>query len=167
MEALVLGSLPSITHRGLRQKSSQVLRPEDMWTLLRELLVYARLAHPTIVAILSYFTSFVTGRRSRFNPDADIRDLSEKVILVTGGNGGIGKETVLQLAKHKPSRVFLAARNRDKAESAIADIRRYASHVDLVFLPLDLTSFESIVGAARQIQQACSRLDLPILNAGV
>ena len=138
-----------------------------MWALLRELLVYARLAHPTLLAVLSYLASFVTSRRSKFNPDADIPRQTGRIILVTGANGGIGKETVLQLAKHQPSRIFLAARNHDKACSAIADIQNDVSDVDLTFIPLDLTSFDSIDQAAKQVQQACSRLDLLILNAGM
>lgn len=137
-----------------------------MWALLKELLVYSKLAHPTLVAILSYLAAFAISRRSQFTPSTDISDLSGKVVLVTGANGGIGKETVLQLAKHGPSRIFLASRNEEKAQSAIADVKKDVADVEITFVPLDLTSFESIVKAAKQVQEQCSRLDLLILNAG-
>lgn len=45
------------------------------------------------------------------------------VLLTAGGNTGIGKATALHLAR-KGARVILACRNRDKAESAIADIQQ-------------------------------------------
>ncbi|KAJ5249137.1 Short-chain dehydrogenase/reductase SDR [Penicillium chermesinum] len=86
---------------------------------------------------------------SSFKPERDIPSLEGKVILVTGGNVGLGKETVLQLAKHHPARIYLAARTESKARA------------------LDLCSFKSIRAAAAQFQSDNDRLDLLVLNAGV
>ncbi|ETI29083.1 hypothetical protein G647_01536 [Cladophialophora carrionii CBS 160.54] len=104
-----------------------------------------------------------------FVPDKDIADLTGKVILVTGGNTGIGKETVLQLAKHRPRKLFLAARTQSKAEEAIADIRSAIAPktVDIEYLPLDLSSLASVKAAAERVKERDSRLDLLILNAGI
>lgn len=49
-----------------------------------------------------------------FNPDHDIPNLAGKVILVTGGNNGLGLETVRQLAKHGPAHIFVACRSLPK-----------------------------------------------------
>ena len=54
-----------------------------------------------------------------FNPNKDIPSLQDKVILVTGGNIGLGKQAILEFAKHKPSQIWLAARNLDKARAAV------------------------------------------------
>ncbi|KIW72289.1 hypothetical protein PV04_00494 [Phialophora macrospora] len=104
-----------------------------------------------------------------FVPDNDIEDLTGKVILVTGGNTGIGKETILQLAKHNPRKLFLAARAQSKAQDAIADIKSGISPktIDIEYLPLDLSSLASVKAAAERVRERCSRLDVLILNAGI
>lgn len=45
----------------------------------------------------------------KYNPGKDIPDLTEKVDIVTGGNTGIGYETVKELVKHG-AKVYLGAR---------------------------------------------------------
>ncbi|RAH59157.1 short-chain dehydrogenase/reductase family protein [Aspergillus piperis CBS 112811] len=102
-----------------------------------------------------------------FNPERDINDLSGKVVFVTGGNAGLGKETVLQLARHRPSRIYLAARNATKAEDAIASIQEQVPSADIRHIALDLSSFKSIRAAAEQFTSECDRLDLLVLNAGI
>lgn len=108
------------------------------------------------------FTSSFT-----FTPDSDIPDLSSKVIIVTGGNSGTGKQSVLQLAKHHPGKLYLAARSKSKAEAAIADIVAVVPTADIKFLELDLASFESVKRAADTILASNDRLDILINNAGV
>ncbi|PLN80296.1 putative short-chain dehydrogenase/reductase family protein [Aspergillus taichungensis] len=104
---------------------------------------------------------------SSFDPQRDIGDLSGKVILVTGGNSGLGKETVIQLAHHRPSRIYIGARSAAKAQEAIESIQKsIPSPVDIRHIPLDLTSFQSIRAAAQQFQGECDRLDRLVLNAG-
>ncbi|EXJ86406.1 hypothetical protein A1O3_03357 [Capronia epimyces CBS 606.96] len=103
-----------------------------------------------------------------FKPATGIPSLAGKVILVTGGNNGIGKETVLQLARHNPQKIFLAARNESKAKAAIASIKSQISEdVDVEHLPVDLTSLPSIKNAADRVISRSNRLDILVLNAGI
>ncbi|KAE8153825.1 hypothetical protein BDV25DRAFT_148857 [Aspergillus avenaceus] len=103
-----------------------------------------------------------------FLPDRDIPDLSGKVVLVTGGNAGLGQESILQLAKHRPQKIYLAARTETKARAAISAINGSLSEaVDITWLPLDLMSITSIQTAAQTVLAESSRLDIMILNAGV
>lgn len=83
------------------------------------------------------------------------------------GNTGLGKETVLQLAKHSPKEIFLAARTPSKAEAAITDIKNAVPRSNITFLQMDLTSFASIKKAADEFTTRSDRLDLLINNAGV
>ncbi|KAL1876783.1 hypothetical protein Plec18167_005192 [Paecilomyces lecythidis] len=103
-----------------------------------------------------------------FEPDRDIGDLTGKVILVTGGNAGLGKESVFQLAKHNPQHIFLAARSESKAKDAIESIKTgLEKDVTITWLPLDLMSTTSIKNAAETFKSQASRLDILMLNAGV
>ena len=103
-----------------------------------------------------------------FTPATGIKSLAGKVILVTGGNNGIGKETILQLAKHNPHKIYMGARTESKAREAIASIKSQGvNDVDIEYLPLDLTSFPSIKSAADQVIRKSDRLDILVLNAGI
>ncbi|KAF5005558.1 hypothetical protein FDECE_8010 [Fusarium decemcellulare] len=103
-----------------------------------------------------------------FNPDQDIPNLSGKAILVTGGNNGLGKETVLQLSKHNPAQIFLAARTKSKALTAIEDIRKSVPDAaPITYLSLDLASFDSIKQAVIDFHAQSQRLDILINNAGI
>ncbi|OJD25894.1 hypothetical protein ACJ73_02731 [Blastomyces percursus] len=124
-----------------------------------------------LASTVSRISSKLLGRRV-FTPERDIGDLRGKVILLTGGNTGLGKQTILQLAKHGPFRIYLAARSEDKALAAIADIKsslsaEQTSSTDIRFLPLDLASFQSVQTATSTFKAENSRLDILILNAGV
>lgn len=83
------------------------------------------------------------------------------------GNNGLGKETVLQLVKHQPKQIFLAARTPSKAESAISDIKAAVPDAPVTFLKLDLSSFASIRAAAMVFLSQADRLDILINNAGI
>lgn len=102
-----------------------------------------------------------------FNPQTDIPSLQGKVILITGGNVGLGKQAALNLAKHNPEEIWIAARNTDKAANAIAEIQRHVPKARLRSLKLDLASLASVQSAARDFTSAGSRLDILMLNAGV
>ncbi|KAF2272872.1 NAD(P)-binding protein [Westerdykella ornata] len=107
------------------------------------------------------------GAGASFNPASDIPNLTGRIILVTGGSAGLGKQTIQYLAAHSPSRIYLAARTPSKAESAIASIREAVPDAPVEYLPLDLTSFSSIADAARAFKEKEKRLDILINNAGV
>jgi len=103
-----------------------------------------------------------------FNPDQDIPGLDGQVIIVTGGNSGLGLETVRQLAKHRPARIYLAARSQEKAEAAIKQLRESNPQIGpTTFLKLDLSSFASVKAAAKTFKSAESRLDVFAKNAGI
>lgn len=103
-----------------------------------------------------------------FDPEMDIPDLTGQVIIVTGGNAGLGFESIRQLAKHNPAHIYLAARSKQKAEEAIQKLKETNPQCPPIsFLSLDLASFASIKAAARTFMSSESRLDILMNNAGI
>ncbi|KDR69693.1 hypothetical protein GALMADRAFT_77276 [Galerina marginata CBS 339.88] len=95
----------------------------------------------------------------------DVPDLSGKVMLVTGGNTGIGKEIVRVLLTHN-AKVYLAARNVDKGRAAIDELQKDTGK-EAILLQLDLCSLKSIQGAAEEFSSKERELHALFNNGGV
>ncbi|KAM7219680.1 hypothetical protein V8F06_004893 [Rhypophila decipiens] len=105
-----------------------------------------------------------------FTPETDIPPLTNKVILITGANSGLGKQSALELAKHSPALIWLAARSLEKAHDAAVEIRAEVADAHIKTLELDLASLDSVQAAARRVASESGpngRLDILMLNAGI
>lgn len=91
--------------------------------------------------------------------------MKDKVVVVTGSNIGIGKETALGLAALGATTV-LACRNQEKAEAARADIVERSGSDDVHLVTLDLADFASVRTAAADVLARWDRLDVLVNNAG-
>lgn len=97
---------------------------------------------------------------------SDIPDLTGRVSVVTGANGGLGKATTKALAG-KGAHVVMAARNQTKAKAAYDEVRAAHPGASLEIIELDLGSLRSVAEAAEEIVERHERIDHLILNAGV
>ncbi len=102
-----------------------------------------------------------------FTPKNDIPSLAGKVVLVTGGNVGLGKQAVLEFARHEPRLIWLAARSVQKADAAAAEIKQQVPGAAIQVVELDLSSFASVKKAADTVLATSPRLDILMLNAGI
>lgn len=91
--------------------------------------------------------------------------MHERVVVVTGGNSGIGKETAIALAILGATTV-LACRDRAKAESAAADVRVASGSPDVHIAELDLADLTSVERCAADVLARWDRIDVLINNAG-
>jgi NAD(P)-dependent dehydrogenase (short-subunit alcohol dehydrogenase family) len=94
-------------------------------------------------------------------------EMGGKVVVVTGGNSGIGKETAVELAR-MGAHVVIAARNPAKATAAVAEVReRVGPPADVEKMPIDLASFDSVRAFADAYTKAHDRCDVLVNNAGL
>ena len=96
----------------------------------------------------------------------DMPDQTGRVAVVTGGNGGLGLETVRELAR-KGSHVVIGARNLEKADLARADVKTTVPGASLEVFPLDLGSLASVRAFAAAVLSAHTTIDLLFNNAGI
>ncbi len=85
----------------------------------------------------------------------------ERIVLVTGGNRGIGKEVCRQLAG-LGNKVFLGSRNKKKGDKVAAELGEGITAVEL-----SVSNDEDIKHAVDLIKREHGRLDVLINNAGV
>src|SRR5882672_1280164 len=90
-------------------------------------------------------------------------DLTGKVAIVTGGNGGIGLGMARGLAK-VGARVVVAARNQEKSDAAVRELRALGS--DSLAIPVDVADERSVDTLVNKTMNHCGRLDILINNAG-
>lgn len=88
---------------------------------------------------------YIGKKQVDFKSKRDIPSLEGKLILVTGGNAGLGKQCILEYARHKPAQLWLAARTLDKTKAAADDVQKQLpSPKNIKLLEMELSSFESI-----------------------
>ena len=92
-------------------------------------------------------------------------DLTDKVALVTGGNGGIGLGIAEGLAR-AGSRVAVVGRNVEKTEAAAAGLARNPG-VEALAVSADVTRPDQVERAVSEVLGRFGRIDILVNNAGI
>lgn len=90
--------------------------------------------------------------------------MTNKIVLVSGANKGIGKEAAKQLGK-LGYKVYLGARNLDSGKEAAAELK--GAGIDAEAIQLDVTDEKSVKAALSALGKQCGRLDVLVNNAGI
>lgn len=89
-----------------------------------------------------------------------------RIILITGANSGLGKQSSLVLGG-KGGHIIMACRNLQKGEEARQEILRQFPKADLKLMQLDLGSLQSVREFAEAIRAEYDRIDVLMNNAGL
>lgn len=93
---------------------------------------------------------------------------SKTIVLITGGNTGIGYETASVLAASSPNyHIIITSRSPAKGETAINTLRSKHPNGSFSVLPLDVTSESSVKSLYETISTTYPHLDVLINNAGI
>ncbi|MDD2195831.1 MAG: oxidoreductase [Bacteroidales bacterium] len=96
----------------------------------------------------------------------DIPDLTDRIVVITGGNSGLGFETAKVIAK-KGANLVLACRSESRGEAARIKILEETPEAKVVIIPIDLMDLSSIKSFAENFKQNYTQLHILINNAGI
>ena len=91
-------------------------------------------------------------------------DLTGRVALVTGGNGGIGRGIALGFAEAGAA-VAIVGRNKEKNARVLAELK--AARVPAMAIPVDVTDRGALEPAFRQVEAELGPVDILVNNAGI
>lgn len=112
-------------------------------------------------------------------------DLTGKVVLVTGGNAGLGFEAAKHFASMNPERLIIACRNEAKGKEAIkggstplsllprqelnvdVEIREATNFDNVELFLVDLASYASVNAFCEKVEREVPRLDILVENAAL
>ncbi|CAG2111039.1 unnamed protein product, partial [Medioppia subpectinata] len=109
-----------------------------------------------------YMVNFF-GWRRRVTSD---KKLNGQVVVITGANTGIGKETAYQLTLRE-AKVYILCRDLKKGEAAVNDILSLNPKANIKLLSLDLSSLKSVRKCVEELSGLETKVDILINNAGV
>jgi NAD(P)-dependent dehydrogenase (short-subunit alcohol dehydrogenase family) len=122
----------------------------------------------SVAIILGASTLYLLRRRISKNwiRYENKEDLSGKLVVITGGNVGLGYETAKDLAG-RHARVIMGCRNVQKGQEAVEAIQVATGNDAVECLELDLSSLSSVRMFCSEVKSKYPPIDILILNAGV
>jgi len=96
----------------------------------------------------------------------NLPDLSGKTIIVTGGNSGLGAESVKVFAE-QGAQIVMAVRSIEKGEEVKSTFLKVCDDLAIDVMQLDLTNLQSIKSFAQQFKAKYTKLDILLNNAGI
>lgn len=96
----------------------------------------------------------------------NVPDMTSKVVIVTGGNSGLGYESSLAFATNG-AQVIIACRSIEKGEQACKLIKQTHPNALVECMKLDLMKLSSVHAFVESFRLKYNRLDVLLNNAGI
>ncbi|KAH9913272.1 uncharacterized protein B0H18DRAFT_888611 [Fomitopsis serialis] len=96
----------------------------------------------------------------------DIPDQTGKVVLITGGNTGLGLETAKALIA-KNAKVYITSRDEQRGSDAIDELKRTSNNAEVFLIQCDLSDLRSVKAAAENFLSKETQLHILFNNAGI
>ncbi|KAK9250379.1 hypothetical protein V1507DRAFT_500045 [Lipomyces tetrasporus] len=93
-------------------------------------------------------------------------DLSGKVVIITGGNQGLGFESARQFLSLHLSHLIITVRSEEKGKAAALKLQAEYPNATISVWLLDMCSYDSIQTFVKRVESELPHLDIAILNAG-
>ena len=90
-----------------------------------------------------------------------MKNVENKVVIITGASSGIGEETARVLAQNG-ARVVLSARREDRLQKLAAELGERTA-----YLKSDVSSLEDMKALVRLAKEKFGRVDVLFANAGI
>jgi NAD(P)-dependent dehydrogenase (short-subunit alcohol dehydrogenase family) len=91
--------------------------------------------------------------------------MNGKVVLITGGNAGLGFETAIKIARMGAT-VVIVARDHTRGQEALTTIKARTGNSNVLLLVCDMASMASVRTLAENFSSQHARLDVLVNNAG-
>jgi NAD(P)-dependent dehydrogenase (short-subunit alcohol dehydrogenase family) len=125
---------------------------------ITSILVWSFISITVLFLLHKFFNGPMTSLGKNIN-------LTNKIIVVTGANAGIGKEAAFALLE-KGAKVIFACRDEIRTNKLINSISNLKLRGNAYFINLDLANFRSIKSFVKEFQLRFGKLDILINNAG-
>ena len=124
----------------------------------------------TVIFILSLFVIlalilFLIKKWANGPLNSNKKDLTGKLIIITGSSDGIGLVAAKDLLNSN-AKVIFACRNKTKTEEKINELPENLRK-NAIFIQLDLQKFKSIENFVKEIKSKYPKIDILINNAGM
>jgi 3-oxoacyl-[acyl-carrier protein] reductase len=93
-----------------------------------------------------------------------MRNLQDKIAIVTGASRGIGRATALELAKNG-AHIALIARDKAKLREVAEQVRALGR--EALILPGDVADQDQVIGIVKETLARWGRVDILVSNAGI
>lgn len=95
----------------------------------------------------------------------ELRVLKNKIVMITGGSSGIGKDLALEAAR-RGAIVVVAARNKSKLDRVVHQCMMYSGRPAFAY-KLDVTDPDQVDDVLTQVQHEVGNIDVLVNSAGL